>query len=707
MFPLRNDQDQGKLVYIFSDRVPKGKSQSLTSKWLGPARIDSVVSNILAIVTTQYRKQRFGKPERTQAFTIDRLYPFLSAHDVLCSADAPNSDDLVSTVHSTDYQPKDGEIQEENKEDEGAEHPLTKDLGEAAHFLPDEFCEAVRPDPEQQVKLTSQEHVPFAKTWADILEIDDRLLLNDIIPPGNHGERWQNTTTRAALERHAREVQNYERKKMSPDVNHENEANGLDKQTSPAQTTSMFQTVPPDDPTSVSGPVTSHHDDVDIDENNDNNLDDNNDNNLDDNNDNDTSIFRHHETQSEQQEKTDEARAKGKDNRGDQHGVQEGAGGPQGGEDHDSAPGARREEGGEESQERLPDLPRLQDNLASMPRRRLGRDKTTGWRQVERLGGDGTTQNQQQSKQTQQLLRPTAAQSGSQPQQSAQPDNRVKHHQQQQGEPRLSDRGRGRGGGGGRGSSHSLLQRFVLPHSSASPTRPTASTAAQPEPTHPGRAAAARQLGPGPRTPEVPYSQHLLHRVERRGKHATSSPSSPLDSRSTSTSRNSPRIWSPNKVDWTQINREAAAAAKLQQRIVDRFEEEEQLQQHQQQQQKVRLLIQTPEHKISDQIKQTFVLSKRGRELASGVRLPRKAKTLSSYQPKSTSASNQASRQGGGTQQPKVLPLLSQGAQGGRPAEPVQVSTDKPGQHQPPEQQQLKARASGWLRTALGGRRKK
>ena len=157
MFPLRNEQDRGKLVYIFSDRIPKGKSQSLTSKWLGPARIDSVVSNILAIVTTQYRKQRFGKPEKTQAFTIDRLYPFLSAHDVLCSADAPNQDDLVSTVHTTDYQPKDGETQEddsaqsaeENKDDDSGELPLTNDLGEAAHFLPDEFCEAARPDPKR------------------------------------------------------------------------------------------------------------------------------------------------------------------------------------------------------------------------------------------------------------------------------------------------------------------------------------------------------------------------------------------------------------------------------------------------------------------------------------------------------------------------------------------------------------------------------
>ena len=174
-------------------------------------------------------------------------------------------------------------------------------------------------------------------------------------------------------------------------------------------------------------------------------------------------------------------------------------------------------------------------------------------------------------------LSPTAALPGSQPHQLAQPDDRVEHHQQQQGKPRLPDRGRGRGGGGRRRAPHSLIQRLMLPHSPAPPTRPTASTAAQPKPAHPGGAAAPGQLGLEPRTPAVPQSQHLLHRVERRGRDATSDPSSTLDTRSTSTPRSLQRIWSPDRVDWTQINREAAAAARLQQRIVDRFEEEEQL----------------------------------------------------------------------------------------------------------------------------------
>merc|ERR1712051_1131379 len=88
------------------------------------------------------------------------------------------------------------------------------------------------------------------------------------------------------------------------------------------------------------------------------------------------------------------------------------------------------------------------------------------------VGGEGTAQNQQQSKQAQQFLRTTAAQPGSEPQQLAQPDDRVKHHQQQQGEPRLSDRGRGRGRGGGRGSAHSLVQRLMLPYSPPSPPAP-------------------------------------------------------------------------------------------------------------------------------------------------------------------------------------------------------------------------------------------
>ena len=296
----------------------------------GPARIDAVVSNILAIVTTQYREQRFGRPEKTQAFTIDRLYPFLSdlsAHDTLCSADAPNPNDLVSTVHSSDYQPRDGENRdddivdsaEENKNDSSEEPPLTNDLGEAAHFLPDEFCEAARPDPGQQIKLTSQGHVAFSKTWADIMEIDDRLLLNDIIPPGRHGEGWQSTTTRAALERYAREVLEYETQKLSPDVGHESELKGADKQTShPTPGSSLFQTAPPDVAVAASGSSTSHQHEANTDDDSSDDNDADNDHNV------DISLDRHHEATSIQQEKAEQTRAPREDGGGNQDRAQEG-----------------------------------------------------------------------------------------------------------------------------------------------------------------------------------------------------------------------------------------------------------------------------------------------------------------------------------------------------------------------------------------------
>ena len=165
--------------------------------------------------------------------------------------------------------------------------------------------------------------VTAAAAGPQLMEIDDRLLLNDIIPPGRHGEGCQSTATRAALERYAREVNQYETQKLSPDVNHEAETNGPDKQTShPAPNPSVFQTVPPDDTATVSGPITSHHDETDTDEHDDDSLDENdaNDHNV------DTPISRHHETPSEQQEKTDQTGAQGEDNRGSQDRAQERAG---------------------------------------------------------------------------------------------------------------------------------------------------------------------------------------------------------------------------------------------------------------------------------------------------------------------------------------------------------------------------------------------
>ena len=222
LFPLRQSQDANRLVYVFSDRIPKGKSQSLTSKWLGPAKIISVISNILAVVQTQYRQEKFGQPEKTQACTIDRLYPFHSSHATLCDADAAEEENLVSTQHKADYQPLDDEAVRDKIDDTAATtevkdlEELANDLSDIAHVLPDEFCELPRPDPLQQIELTGQHHVPFQAVWTNIQEIDDRLLLNDIIPPGIHGERWQSSATRAALADYKRETSVYEDRKLDP-----------------------------------------------------------------------------------------------------------------------------------------------------------------------------------------------------------------------------------------------------------------------------------------------------------------------------------------------------------------------------------------------------------------------------------------------------------------------------------------------------------
>ena len=251
----------------------------------------------------------------------------------------------------------------------------------------------------------------------------------------------------------------------------------------------------------------------------------------------------------------------------------------------------------------------------------------------------------------------------------------------------------------------------MLPHPPASSTRPTTSSTAPTKPTQTSRATAIGQPGLEPCTPALPKSQNILHRLERRGRVEASDSNPNLGSRSTPAPRNSQRLWSPDRVDWGQINREAASAANLQQKIVDQIKEEEQLvpvEPHLQQQKKVQLQIQFPEHKIVDRSKQRQqpapVQSKQSQpawELASsgsGNRLPRKAKTSSHYTPQSTPTD---------TQQPEVLP---QPAQGGRPssqaARPGQAGAES-SQHDPSEQQQLKGRATGWLRAALRGRSKK
>merc|ERR1712218_738786 len=45
--------------------------------------------------------------------------------------------------------------------------------------------------------------------------MDERLLLNDILPPGLHGEKWSGNVTRSALTQYHNDVENYIQKKLA------------------------------------------------------------------------------------------------------------------------------------------------------------------------------------------------------------------------------------------------------------------------------------------------------------------------------------------------------------------------------------------------------------------------------------------------------------------------------------------------------------
>ena len=50
---------------------------------------------------------------------------------------------------------------EEEGNDDDKKEKLTNDLAEIGHVLNDEFCEYVRPDPDQQIALTGQSNIDF------------------------------------------------------------------------------------------------------------------------------------------------------------------------------------------------------------------------------------------------------------------------------------------------------------------------------------------------------------------------------------------------------------------------------------------------------------------------------------------------------------------------------------------------------------------
>merc|ERR1712016_538441 len=178
------------------------------------------------VITTKYRMDKFGKAGQKKAVTIDRIYPFHSDHITVCAGDAADPNDLVTTLNMDDYAPdkeEEDKLMQEEESNEGNEgnddskrEKLTNDLAEIGHVLDDEFCEYVRPDPNQQIALTQQGNIDFVKVWREVEEIDERFLLNDILPPGLHGEKWSGNVTRSALTQYHNDVENYIQKKLAP-----------------------------------------------------------------------------------------------------------------------------------------------------------------------------------------------------------------------------------------------------------------------------------------------------------------------------------------------------------------------------------------------------------------------------------------------------------------------------------------------------------
>ena len=64
--------------------------------------------------------------------------------------------------------------------------------------------------------MTGQTNIDFKQVWKEVEEVDERLLLNDIMPRGVHGEKWSNNVTRAALTKYHNDVEQYIQKKLVP-----------------------------------------------------------------------------------------------------------------------------------------------------------------------------------------------------------------------------------------------------------------------------------------------------------------------------------------------------------------------------------------------------------------------------------------------------------------------------------------------------------
>ena len=192
LFPLR-ESDVGKSVYFYKSRTPHGKSKSLTQKWVGPCSLVKILSPILAEIKTQYREICMNKRELFFSTAIDNLFPFPSSHNPVSDCDDPRIDLLESVIDNS-----------------------LCDIN-----LPDYFCEFPVPCPFQQVQFTNQDHVKYENIWKEICSLEKSLVLSDIFPPGQNGEKWSERSSRATITRYKQDTAEYEQARIKGQISSE------------------------------------------------------------------------------------------------------------------------------------------------------------------------------------------------------------------------------------------------------------------------------------------------------------------------------------------------------------------------------------------------------------------------------------------------------------------------------------------------------
>ena len=218
LFPLK-ESDEGKAVYFYKSRVPRGKSKSLTQRWVGPNFIVKVLSPVLAELKSGYREICMGKREEYFTTAIDNLYPFPPSHNPLPDCDDPRTELLDDSLDNSlcDIQ------------------------------MPDEFNEYPIPCPFQQAQITGQESINYEKIWQEICSVDESIILSNIFPPGAAGEWWDHVSTRSALDRYKQDTAEYELSRLKGQVTSKQQSQSQPNNQSHISTTSISDSFSDDD----------------------------------------------------------------------------------------------------------------------------------------------------------------------------------------------------------------------------------------------------------------------------------------------------------------------------------------------------------------------------------------------------------------------------------------------------------------------------